>query len=87
MACWNQWYIPIALQYPIVTAELGENDCTDGFMNQYMQFADANGISYLGWSWSIATGCSPALITNWNGTPSSEGVGLQNHLLALAGTP
>jgi hypothetical protein len=89
VACWNQWYALVASQYPVVTAELGEDDCSDGFIDQYMQFADANGISYLGWSWSIETNCSSgggaSLITDWNGAPSSEGIGLQNHLTALAG--
>jgi len=89
LTCWDQSYVPLAQQYPVVTAELGEDDCNDGFIDQYMQFADANGISYLGWSWSIETSCSSpggaALITNWNGSPSPEGVGLQNHLKALAG--
>jgi hypothetical protein len=89
LACWDQWYVPLAKQYPVVTAELGEDDCSDGFINQYMQFADANGISYLGWSWSIETSCSSqggaALITASTGTPSPEGTGLRNHLLALAG--
>jgi hypothetical protein len=89
VACWDQWYVPIASHYPVVTAELGEDDCSDGFIDQYMQFADANGISYLGWSWSIETSCSSgegaALLTDSNGTPSPEGVGLRNHLLALAG--
>jgi hypothetical protein len=73
----------------MVTGEFGEDDCGAGFMNQYMQFADANGISYLGWSWSLQTNCSSpggfSLITNWNGTPSQSGVGLQSHLAALAG--
>jgi hypothetical protein len=88
LTCWSQQYAPVASQYPVVTAELGEDDCSDGFMDQYMQFADANGISYLGFSWSIETSCSSpsgaSLITNWNGTPSSSGAGLQGHLLTLA---
>jgi hypothetical protein len=91
LACWNQQYAPVALQYPVVTAEFGEDDCSDGFMEQYMQFADANGISYLGWSWSPETSCTPqsqdgaSLITDWNGDPTPLGIGLQSHLLALAG--
>lgn len=87
-ACWQQQLAPIARRYPVVTGELGESDCTHGFVDRYMQFADANGISYLGWSWSIETNChtqtAMALITDWAGTPSSSGIGLRNHLAALA---
>ena len=86
LTCWTQEYAAVAKQYPVVTAEFGEHDGSDTFMDQYMQFADANGISYLGWSWSIATGGSNfALVTDWNGTPSPEGLGLETHLQALAG--
>lgn len=48
-------------------------------------------VSYLGWTWD-STGppskwsCSsgPALITNYNGTPTAYGVGLKDHLASLA---
>jgi len=89
ITCWNRQYVPVARKYPVVTGEFGEDDCAHGFIDQYMRFADANGISYLGWHWGIETDCSSqgtmALITDWNGTPSSSGVGLRDHLALLAG--
>jgi hypothetical protein len=88
LTCWNQQYVPVAAQYPVVTGEFGEADCAQGFMDQYMQFADANGISYLAWSWSIQTNCASqanmGLITDSNWTPSQTGIGLKDHLTALA---
>jgi endoglucanase len=49
-----------------------------------MPWADSHGISYIGLSW-ITSDCSgePALITNYNGTPTNYGIGLGNHLQAL----
>jgi hypothetical protein len=80
--------LPVAAQVPIVTGELGEDDCAHGFIDAFMTWADANGISYLGWAWNPYTCTSfPALITNYNGTPTAFGIGLRDHLAALAGTP
>ena len=75
----------------MITGELGESGCTDTYIDQYMPWADAHGISYLGWTWN-STGppsnwsCSqgPALITNYDGTPTAFGSGLKEHLASLA---
>ena len=88
--CWSSQYLPVAGKYPVVTGELGENDCGHTFMDQYMRWADAHGISYVAWDWSPQTSCTPGqqgfgLITNLLGTPSSVGVSLRAHLAALAG--
>jgi hypothetical protein len=89
-ACWNSTIAPLAAQVPVITGELGEQGCTDTYDNEYMPWADAHGISYLGWTWN-STGppsnwsCSegPALITSYDGTPTAYGVGLREHLAGL----
>ena len=90
VASWNQTIAPVAAQVPVVTGELGENDCAHGFIDQYMAWADSQGVSYLGWTWNATnTGWScasgPALISDYNGTPDAFGIGFQQHLIALAG--
>jgi hypothetical protein len=90
-ACWNTTIAPLAKTVPVVSGEIGENGCTDTYIDTYMPWADAHGISYLGWTWD-STGapshwsCSsgPALIKNYAGTPTAYGVGLKDHLAALA---
>jgi hypothetical protein len=90
-SCWSSTIAPLAARVPVVTGELGENGCTDTYINQYLPWADAHGISYLGWTWD-STGppsrwsCSggPALIKSYNGTPTAYGVGLKDHLAVLA---
>jgi len=82
--CWNTTVAPLAAQVPVVTGELGENDCAHGYIDQYMAWADAHGISYLGWTWDTwdcANG--PALITNYDGTPTAFGIGFRDHLASL----
>jgi hypothetical protein len=68
----------------VVTGELGENDCAHGYIDQYMPWADAQGISYLGWTWDTWN-CNngPALISNYDGTPTAFGAGFRDHLAAL----
>jgi hypothetical protein len=84
--CWNNTVAPLAAQVPVVTGELGENDCAHTYIDQYMPWADAHGISYLGWTWDTwdcANG--PALISNYDGTPTAFGIGFRDHLASLVG--
>jgi hypothetical protein len=91
-ACWDSTIAPLARQVPVVTGEFGEDGCKDGYALAYMSWADAHGVSYLGWAWD-STGppsrwsCSqgPSLIVSYNGTPTSYGVALKRHLAMLAG--
>jgi hypothetical protein len=80
-SCWNRTVAPVAARVPVVTGELGENDCAHGFVDGYMTWADAHGVSYLGWTWN-PWDCEdgPALISDWSGTPTDYGDGLRNHL-------
>src|ERR1039458_1572638 len=78
--CWNATIAPLAKKVPVVTGEMGESSCTDGYIDTYMPWADRHGISYLGWTWD-STGppsnwsCSggPALITSYSGSPTAYG--------------
>jgi|SRR5579862_174234 len=83
-ACWNATVAPVAAVVPVVTGELGENDCAAGFIDAYMPWADAHGISYLGWTWDTWD-CrgGPALISAYDGTPTPFGAGFRAHLTSL----
>ncbi len=85
--CWRVQVGGVAKHVPVVTGELGEDDCAHGFIDRYMPWADRRGISYLGWSWNV-TNCrkGPSLISNAkHGTPTDFGIGLRDHLRALVG--
>lgn len=86
VSCWESTVAPVAASVPVVTGESGQGDCARGFVDSYMSWADAKGISYLGWSWNPFD-CSgqPALISSYDGTPTPYGVGLRDHLAALSG--
>jgi hypothetical protein len=82
-ACWNGQIGPVVRSVPVITTELGEADCSDGFIESFMNWADSAGVSYLGWSWN-PSGCrAPALIRSWDGRPTPYGAGLRAHLTRL----
>jgi Cellulase (glycosyl hydrolase family 5)/Bacterial Ig-like domain (group 3) len=79
--CWAETLAPIAERYPVVAGEVGEFDCEDHFIDQFMNWADANDVSYLGWTWNTFDCASgPALIANTDGTPTAFGQGLLERL-------
>jgi endoglucanase len=93
-SCWNTvLQAAQAANLPIITGEVGEDDCSDNYINSYMDWADQNFISYLAWSWEInyATSCSTSdsgntlqLLENYSGTPSPvspEAADLKAHLI------
>jgi endoglucanase len=86
-ACWDETVAPVAARVPVVTGELGEDDCGHGFIDRYMAWADAHAVSYLGWTWDTWNcGGGPALISSYDGTPTPFGLGFRQHLAALAAT-
>jgi hypothetical protein len=80
-ACWNSTIKPVASRVPVVTGELGENDCGESYVDSYFAWADPLGISYLGWAWNVQD-CNkfPSLITSYSGTPTAFGQGFLTHL-------
>jgi hypothetical protein len=71
-------------RHPVVIGELGETDCGESYIDQFMPFFDARGISYLGWAWDAGGGwtceAGPSLITDYKGTPTEFGYGFRGHL-------
>ena len=87
-SCYNSMAAPVAQKVPLIAGEIGENDCAHGFIDPLMAWLDAHNAAYLGWTWDTWNcNSGPALITDYNGDPTNFGVGLKNHLAALAGIP
>jgi endoglucanase len=86
-SCWDAQVKPILAAAPVVTGEIGEDDCGHAFIDHYMPWADAAGISYLAWTWNPwgsdeACGRDKiALIRDWSGTPSAYGAGFRAHIM------
>jgi endoglucanase len=87
--CWNSTLAAIG-NVPLITGELG---FAIPFIDSYMHWADAHGVSYLAWTWDT-WGCTSStgancnvqdLVTDYNGTPTSPyGIAYRHHLAAVA---
>jgi cell division septation protein DedD len=86
-SCWNSEIAPVKAQVPVLVGEMGENDCSSSFISGLMSWLDSENIGYLAWTWTVAN-CSstPALISDYSGTPTNFGAGYKAHLIALAGS-
>jgi endoglucanase len=80
-ACWSETVSPVSRVVPVVATELGQRACTGAFMESFMNWADAAGVSYLGWTWHPDGCAAPSLIQSWTGQPTGSGDQLRTHLL------
>lgn len=85
-SCYDSTAAVVAASVPVIAGEIGENDCAHDFIDPLMEWLDMHATGYLGWAWNADFNCSngPGLISNYDGTPTAYGVGLQDHLAALA---
>jgi endoglucanase len=82
--CWNSVIAKVAKQVPVVSSEIGQGRCASDFIEPYMSWADANGVSYLPWAWNVWECEKGSLITDWRGTPTKTyGEGFRAHLAKL----
>lgn len=82
-ACWDATVAPVAQHVPVMTTEFGENDCAGSYVGPLMTWMDQHSISYLAWTWNTWNcGSGPALISNYNGTPTGFGLAVRQHFLA-----
>jgi putative cell wall-binding protein len=91
--CWNAQILPVAAVVPVVTGEFGQNSsATDaGYMEPFMNWADANGIGYLPWAWwdvpaSESVSNSIYALINGDFSPKvPNGTAFHDHLAAVSG--
>jgi hypothetical protein len=87
-SCWNATVAPVAARVPVLATEVGEGDCSGGFLNALLPWADSHRIGYLAWAWNVA-GCAsfPSLISDYSGTPTPYGAAYLAHLRRRARRP
>lgn len=85
VACWDATIAPVAAKVPVITSELGTDQCSTAFVDTYMDWADARGISYIPWTWNTWDCKSgPSLISDYDGTPTPYGSAVKQRFEAWA---
>lgn len=87
-ACWTTTIASIVAKVPLVTGEVGQDDCAHDFTDRYLDWADSVGASYLMWTWNAwgdptPTGCGSGkypMIADWGGTPTPYGISYKARL-------
>jgi hypothetical protein len=90
--CWDEEIEPLSRKVPVLTAEIGQNDCgRPDHLNRFMNWADERRIGYLVWAWwdLPKLGCTNfALVSDLvDGTPLPPvGTAFHDHLASLPDT-
>lgn len=56
--------------YVIIAGEFGSYDCGTSYISAAITYFNAHHMSWLAWAWNNYGCGGPALLSNWNGTPS-----------------
>jgi hypothetical protein len=87
--CWEETVGNVSRTVPVIIGESGTNQCNGNYLNSLLPWADQYGnrqsIHYLAWTWNTWN-CNngPALITNYDGTPTNYGQGYKNQLFTTS---
>jgi hypothetical protein len=60
-ACWDQAPFDVAQEVPVVTTELGQDDCEGDFIQRLMNWLDGSNLGYLAWTWNAHGACQPTV--------------------------
>jgi endoglucanase len=87
-ACWISQISPVIAKVPLITGEIGENDCADDYIGPLTSWLDTEHVSFLAWAWDANFACisGPSLITSYAGTPTAYGIGYEHLLQSLSVT-
>jgi aryl-phospho-beta-D-glucosidase BglC (GH1 family) len=85
-SCWTSQISAVLAKVPVIAGEIGELNCADSYVDPLMTWLDSEHSSYLAWAWNADFNCSsgPGLISDYTGTPTAYGAGVEAHLQSLA---
>jgi endoglucanase len=81
-ADWPAHFGFAAKTWPVVATEFGEMDCGSAYDQAFLDYAARTGIGWTAWAW-YPGGCKfPALLQDWEGTPTAAGEVVRRALAA-----
>ena len=82
-SCWTSQVAPVIAKVPVITGEIGENDCGGSYMNSLTNWLNSENTSYLAWTWDAWGSCPGVLITDYQGDATAYGAAYKAILQAL----
>ena len=82
-SCWTSQVAPVIAAVPVITGEIGENDCGGSYMNTLTSWLNSANTSYLAWTWDAWGSCPGVLITDYAGDATPYGAAFKAILQAL----
>ena len=80
-ACWDGALKAVSQNVPVLTGEMGDRTCARLHRPVHGVGGRAGDWLHSAWAWNPqACNTFPALITNFDGTPTAFGQGLKDHL-------
>jgi endoglucanase len=78
-SCWNHQIAPVMAKVPVIAGEIGEDNCSDSYVDPLTSWLNGKSASYLAWTWNTDFNCfsGPGLITGYNGAPTGFGAGYE----------
>ncbi|WP_243056436.1 cellulase family glycosylhydrolase [Nocardioides sp. SR21] len=71
--CWNDVIGQLADSVPVLTSELGAEDPLDGYVDDYLAWADEHNLGALFWVWADHPADPMALVADEKGRPTAYG--------------
>ena len=84
VSCWSGVFPALAATYPVLIGETGDSSAGPvTFLPTFFGYAEAQGWSYLAWTWNPWQDSSNVLISDWTGTPTpGEGMAVKSNYLS-----
>jgi hypothetical protein len=79
---WPSAFGNLAASHPVFLTEFGTDNgrCDSGFEEQVLNYADQIGASWTAWAWFPGDCSFPALISDWDGSPTTKGSLIRSRL-------
>lgn len=72
-ACWEEEIAPLADSVPVLTSELGAEEPTGGYVEDYLEWADEHRLGVLFWVWADHATDPMSLVRDQGGKPTDYG--------------
>ena len=80
---WDSGFGALTETDPVIATEFGNYDCTTGYYQSFVNYAQTHQVSWTAWAW-FPGGCGfPGIVSDWDGTPNAPGQVVKNALLNL----